>query len=61
MPNFLQIYNEMSAGSPKAEPQSPQDASVLGVGFVLYDWGTAALLVQFCVDGYNSTQMSCQN
>lgn len=49
----------MSAGSPKAVSWSPQEDSVLGEGFVLHGWGSAALLVQLqnlvCVDGYNST------
>lgn len=50
----------MSAGSPKAVSWSPQEDSVLGEGFVLHGWGSAALLVQLqnlvCVDGYNSTR-----
>lgn len=39
---------------------SPQEDSVLGEGFVLHGWGSAALLVQLqnlvCVNGYNSTR-----
>lgn len=50
----------MSAGSPKAVSWSPQEDSVLGEGFVLHGWGSAALLVQLqnlvCVNGYNSTR-----